>query len=98
MQHRKTRSKLPPRMQQHKETERAKKAAEAERIQAEIDQELTLKPNITHDVPDFDRLHLNFEKELARKRNTFKSTTPQPFRMESEPYRMMQREVKQVRD
>ena len=92
------RSKLPPRMQQHKETERAKKAAEAERIQAEIDQELTLKPNITHDVPDFDRLHLNFEKELARKRNTFKSTTPQPFRMESEPYRMMQREVKQVRD
>ena len=30
-------SKLPPRMQMHKETERARKAAEAERIQAEID-------------------------------------------------------------
>ena len=87
------RSKLPPRMQQHKETQRAKKAAEAERIQAEIDAELTLQPRITEGVPDFDRLHNNFERTLQRKRQSFKSTTPRPFRMESEPYRLMQREV-----
>lgn len=92
------RSKLPPRMQQHKENERARKAAEAERIQRELDAELTLKPQISHEVPDFDRLHLAFEKTLARKRNQYQPTAPQPFRMESEPYRMMQREVKQVRD
>ena len=92
------RSKLPPRMQQHKESQRAKRAAEAERIQTEIDAELTLQPRITQEIPDFDRLHANFERELARKRNTFRGTTPRPFRMESEPYRMMQRETKQVKD
>jgi hypothetical protein len=91
-------SKLPPRMQQHKENERARKAAEAERIQRELDAELTLRPAITPEVPDFDRLHLAFEKTLARKRNQYQPTAPQPFRMESEPYRMMQREVQQVRD
>jgi len=91
-------SKLPPRMRQHKETSRARNAAEQERIQAEMDSELTLTPAITGDVPDFDRLHVSFEKELARKRQQFKSTRPLPFKMESEPYRLMQREVKQVRD
>ena len=92
------RSKLPPRMQLHKENERARKAADAERVQRELDAELTLKPEITDGVPDFDRMHLAFERTLARKRNQRQGTTPQPFRMESEPYRMMQREVKQVRD
>ena len=60
------RSKLPPRMQKHKETARARKAAEAERIQAELDAELTLKPRITEGVPDFDRLHMNFERTQVR--------------------------------
>ena len=63
-----------------------------------MDAELTLKPNITGDVPDFDRLHMGFTRALERKRQAFKSTTPKPFRMESEPYRLMQRESKQVRD
>lgn len=44
-------SRLPPRMQLHKENERARKAAEAERIQAELDVELTLKPRITESEP-----------------------------------------------
>ena len=92
------RAKLPPRMQMHKETERARKAAEAERIQAEIDAELTLHPRITHEIPDFDRQRDNFERDLQRKRQQYQGTTPRPFRMQSEPYRMMQREVKQVRD
>ena len=91
-------SKLPARMQQHNETYRARKAAEAERIQAELDAELTLTPAITQNVPDFDRLHTAFERNLARKRQSHKQTQPKPFKMESEPYRLMQREVKQVRD
>jgi hypothetical protein len=90
-------SKLPPRMQQHKETERARKAAEAERIQAELDQELTLKPRITEGVPDFDRLHANFERNQARKRQTYRPTVPKPFKMESEPFRQMADEDRKVK-
>ena len=91
------RSKLPPRMQQHKDNERLRKAAEQERIQQEADAELTLQPRITKDIPDFDALHTNFERSLARKRNEYTPTQPVPFRMESEPYKMMQREVQQVK-
>ena len=76
-------SRLPPRMQQHKETARARKAAEAERIQAEMDADLTLKPRITEGVPDFDHLHMTFEKEQSRKRQEYRPTVPTPFRMES---------------
>lgn len=92
------RSRLPPRMAQHKETARAKKAAEAERIQAELDQELTLKPRITEGIPDFDRLHLSFEQAQARKRSSYKPTVPTPFRMESEPYKQMASETRKVKE
>jgi len=91
-------SRLPPRMQQHKETARARKAAEAERIQAEMDADLTLKPRITEGVPDFDHLHMTFEKEQSRKRQEYRPTVPTPFRMESEPFKQMADENKRVKE
>ena len=91
-------SRLPPRMQQHKETERARKAADSERVQAELDAELTLKPRITEGIPDFDRLHLGFEQAQARKRASYRPTVPTPFKMESEPYKAMASENRKVKE
>ena len=50
-------SKLPPRMQRHKDTARARRSADHQRIQAELDVELTLHPAITESVPQFAQIH-----------------------------------------
>ena len=48
-------------------------------------------------VPDFDRLHMNFERGQQAKRQQYKPTVPAPFKMESEPYRQMADETRKVR-
>ena len=95
-------SKLPPRMQLHKETERARKAAEAERIQAELDKELTLTPRITDEPPEgydayFKRKHLEDERRQARKRSSYQPTVPAPFRMDMAPIKERRDEKRKMK-
>ena len=95
-------SKLPPRMQQHKETERARRAAEAERIQAELDAELTLQPRITDEPQEgydayFKRLHLEDERRQARKRSSYQPTVPAPFRMDMAPIKERRDEKRKMK-
>ena len=68
-------SKLPPRMEAYEHV-RQKKKAELEKRAAERP---SFQPSPAREVPDFKRLHKEFNKKLERNKSAAKLTVPTPF-------------------
>jgi hypothetical protein len=72
-------SKLPPRMESHKKTEKEKKQADNRKAEAMFRKSYTFKPLPAREVPDFRRLHKEFASTLNRNKSAAKLTNPVPF-------------------
>ena len=74
-------SSLPPNMQARGERYSANKRYSKRRDQSDIKKtkSRSFRPNINHDIPDYDELHRKFEIDLIRKRREKSPTVCEPF-------------------
>lgn len=82
-------SHLPPQMEESKNKSRARKEAEMARIKAEAEKDLTFRPKVYTNLPDFDALQRRFQRSLdeAKAKRSKGATTGEAFRLHTDELR-----------